>query len=144
MGEYLPKRILVVEDDPAISDTVQMALEMEGYGVDTAKTAPDADKVMAEAREKGEWYDAIYLDYLFPNFPDSKLPAPTEVYARIRQYELEMGIGATAIVGCSATHEMSREMIGIPADDPRAFRKLDKPFELDDLYEAVNVRDSHN
>ncbi len=54
-------RLLVVEDDPAMSDLLVRALGREGYAVDTAANGVDAIWAITETD-----YDAIVLDVMIP------------------------------------------------------------------------------
>jgi DNA-binding response OmpR family regulator len=55
------KRILVVDDDPPVRGTVAMALEDEGYEVETASEGRDALKKVKRLSP-----DAILLDLMLP------------------------------------------------------------------------------
>ena len=57
-------RILVVEDDHDIRESVVEVLEEEGYGVDAASDGREALRVLAEGSEKP---DLILLDLMMPN-----------------------------------------------------------------------------
>jgi len=57
-------RILVVEDDPAISDAVDYALREAGYDVDAVG---DGDVALERARHRS--YDLMVLDLLLPGRP---------------------------------------------------------------------------
>lgn len=57
-------RILVIEDDHDIRESVVEVLEEEGYGVDSAGDGREALRVLSEAREKP---DLILLDLMMPN-----------------------------------------------------------------------------
>jgi DNA-binding response OmpR family regulator len=52
--------ILVVEDEPAIAESVAYALRRDGFGVDTAET-------YAEAERKAERAELIVLDLMLPD-----------------------------------------------------------------------------
>jgi two-component system, OmpR family, response regulator RegX3 len=60
----MPNRILLVEDEPAIADAVEYALEAEGFDVD----AVDNGNVALE-RARAEAYDLLVLDLLLPGLP---------------------------------------------------------------------------
>ena len=55
-------RILLVEDEPAISDAVAYALRESGYDV---QTVDDGERALEEARTKR--YDLMVLDLVLPN-----------------------------------------------------------------------------
>jgi two-component system, OmpR family, response regulator MprA len=54
-------RVLVVEDEPAVRDSVRRALELKGYRVETA-----ADGPLALTAARGSEFDAIVLDVMLP------------------------------------------------------------------------------
>jgi DNA-binding NtrC family response regulator len=55
-------RILIIEDEPNIRHTMQMALEAEGYTVETAVDGPDG---LRQLRGGGPW-DLVLLDQRMP------------------------------------------------------------------------------
>lgn len=54
-------RILLVEDEPSLRDTIKLNLEMEGYVVQTASDGKTALKVF-----KGERFNLVILDVMLP------------------------------------------------------------------------------
>ena len=56
----MPPRILVVEDEPAIAESVAYALSRDGFTVDTATTCGDAERKAPEC-------DLIVLDLMLPD-----------------------------------------------------------------------------
>jgi DNA-binding response OmpR family regulator len=56
----LAQRILVVEDEPAILESVAYALRREGFGVDAASTRSQADLFLTHA-------DLVVLDLMLPD-----------------------------------------------------------------------------
>lgn len=110
-------RVLVVEDDAAIRETVLLALLDEGYDV---QAAPDGRVALAFAAEHPP--DVILLDYAMPVCDG---PAFAAAYRRTP--------GPHApIVLVTATHELDRR-----ARDVRADGALGKPFDLDELLALV-------
>ena len=61
----MAKRIMVVDDEKDIRDTVKAVLEKEGYGVVTAVNADDALKKV----EGGEKPDLVLMDIMMPGTP---------------------------------------------------------------------------
>ncbi|MEA3273192.1 MAG: response regulator transcription factor [Patescibacteria group bacterium] len=55
------KKVLIVEDDPFISDIYMVELENQGYEVDLA---PDGDKAMEKLNQNS--FDLMLLDILMP------------------------------------------------------------------------------
>jgi DNA-binding response OmpR family regulator len=60
-GGFMAKRILIVEDDPAVLRAVSYMLEKEGYNVLTAM-----DGLTGLAKAKGENPDLLILDVMLP------------------------------------------------------------------------------
>ena len=63
-------RILIVEDDEALSLLIQYNLEAEGYRVEIATRAEDADLVLRECPP-----DLLLLDWMLPGFSGLDSPA---------------------------------------------------------------------
>jgi DNA-binding response OmpR family regulator len=61
LTEAASRTVLVVDDEPAITDSIAYTLRKEGYRVETAATGPDA---LAAARQLHP--DAIVLDVMLP------------------------------------------------------------------------------
>ena len=57
------RRVLVVEDEPTIAESVAARLRAEGFTVETAGDGPSA---VAAARRR--WPDAVVLDIMLPGF----------------------------------------------------------------------------
>ena len=66
-------KILVVDDEPALRDTVSYALRQEGFEVELR---PDGESGLAAALENG--FDLVILDLMLPGLPG------TEVCRRLR------------------------------------------------------------
>ncbi len=111
------KRVLVVDDDPAIRDLLSMALEGEGYHVECARNGHDAlDKVRRNPP------NAILLDIMMPTMDGwCFLRAHHTLAAQCRAPVLVM----TAAGG----RRMAREL--------GAADFLPKPFDLDTLLGKV-------
>ncbi|MEZ5092513.1 response regulator transcription factor [Nocardioides sp.] len=63
MTQPVRRLVLVVEDDPVISETVSRRLEAEGYAVARASDGPAAVRAATEQRP-----DALVLDLMLPGF----------------------------------------------------------------------------
>lgn len=61
-------RILIIDDDPEIRDTIQSALKLEGYAVDTAENGKEA----VEKSEKTS-YDLALIDIRLPDCEGTQL-----------------------------------------------------------------------
>lgn len=110
--------VLVVDDDPGITEFVQLALEMDGYTVLSASGA--AALPLAQV----EHPDMILLDIAMPGMDG------IEVSRRLRA---DAATADIPIVVMSAQDRLQATSALMPVDD-----RLPKPFELSRLYATVD------
>ena len=113
----MPRRVLVVEDDPAVLYVVTETLQDEGYEVVTA-----ADGQAGLERVQKHRPDVVLLDYQLP-----RLPAPQFVPA----YR-ELPLAQAPIVLMTAALRAQERCAEVQAEGC-----LPKPFDLDALLAAV-------
>lgn len=112
-------RILVVDDDPMLSDSLSYLLQSEGYEVETAATGSEAIQVMERAA-----FDLVILDIMLPDI------SGMDVCRYIRSASAVPVIMLTARDG-----EMDRVMgLELGADD-----YLAKPFASRELLARVRA-----
>ena len=109
-----PIRVLVVDDEPTLTDLLQMALRYEGWEV---KTAADGRRALALAREFRP--DAIVLDMMLPDIDGM------QVLSRVRADGQQ-----TAVLFLTAKDSLEDRINGLTAggDD-----YVTKPFSLEEL-----------
>jgi two-component system, OmpR family, response regulator MprA len=107
-------RLLVVDDDPALSRTLRRALAVEGYAVDCAGDGIEALDRLGE----GE-YDAVVLDVSMPRLDG------LQVCRRLRARR-----DRTPVLMLTARDEVRDRVSGL---DAGADDYLVKPFALDEL-----------
>jgi two-component system OmpR family response regulator len=109
-----PIRVLVVDDEPTLTDLLQMALRYEGWEV---RTASDGRHALTLAREFRP--DAIVLDMMLPDIDGM------QVLARVRQDGQQ-----NAVLFLSAKDSLEDRINGLTAggDD-----YVTKPFSLEEL-----------
>ena len=107
-------KLLVVDDDPALSRTLRRALAVEGYAVDCA-----ADGLEALDRLGGEEYDAVVLDVSMPRLDG------LAVCRRLRERR-----DRTPVLMLTARDDIRDRVSGL---DAGADDYLVKPFALDEL-----------
>jgi len=112
-------RILVVDDEPAIRESVTYALEREGYDVESAE---DGETALRLARS--ERFDAVILDVLLPGLPGTDV-------CRVLRNESSVPI----VLLTARTTEIDR-VIGLElgADD-----YVSKPFSVAELVARVRA-----
>jgi two-component system response regulator MprA len=107
-------RILVVDDEPAVRDSLERALRLDGYEVELAR---DGREGLARMRERG--VDALVLDYLMPVMDGLELCR-----------ELRAEGDRTPILILTARDAVSDRVAGL---DAGADDYLVKPFALEEL-----------
>jgi two-component system OmpR family response regulator len=113
-----PVRALVVDDEPAISELVSMALRYEKFEVRTAASGRDA---VAEAKEFNP--DIIVLDIMLPDFDG------LEVMRRIRAENADV-----PVLFLTAKDAVTDRVVGLTAggDD-----YVTKPFSVEELVARI-------
>ena len=114
-----PRRLLVVEDDRAISDAVVRRLRSEGYRVDAESDGPAAVRAAQATR-----YDAVVLDVMLPGLDG------LEVCRRIQDRD------PIPVLMLTARDEEADRLIGLAvgADD-----YLTKPFSARELVARIRA-----
>jgi two-component system, OmpR family, response regulator MprA len=108
-------KILVVDDEPAVRDSLRRALELEGYEVDLA---PDGEAALARLEQPAH-PDAVVLDILMPGIDG------LEVCRRLREAGDEV-----PVLMLTARTEVDSRVAGL---DAGADDYLPKPFALAEL-----------
>jgi two-component system, OmpR family, response regulator MprA len=108
-------KILVVDDEPAVRESLRRALELEGYAVDFAA---DGEQALERVAANGE-PDAVILDILMPRMDG------LEVCRRLRREGHRL-----PILMLTAREEVENRVAGL---DAGADDYVTKPFALDEL-----------
>jgi DNA-binding response OmpR family regulator len=107
-------RILVVEDDPILSDGLRAGLSLTGATVDVTETCEEADAAIATTR-----YSAIVLDIMLPD------GSGLDVLRKLRSRH-----DSTPVLLLTARDSVGDKVSGL---DSGADDYLAKPFDLDEL-----------
>lgn len=107
-------RILIVEDDPILSDGLVAGLGLHGWAADDVATCFDAEAAMAAAT-----FDAVVLDVMLPD------GSGIELLQRLRRSG-----DRTPVILLTALDETRDRIRGL---DSGADDYLGKPFDLDEL-----------
>ncbi|MBV8545180.1 MAG: PAS domain S-box protein [Acidobacteria bacterium] len=108
------KKLLIIDDETAISDGIAALLEQDGITVEAITTGLEAAQAIKAFRP-----DVVLLDFGLPDLDGS------EVYALIRKVDANLGV-------IFATGHGDRRILHDRLHDPRT-RFLQKPFEVADL-----------
>jgi two-component system, OmpR family, response regulator len=116
----VPARILVVDDEPYITDLLGAALRFEGFSVEVATTGAGALDMARPAR-----HDLVLLDVMLPDLDGN------EVCRRLRALGVE-----TPIVFLTARETTEDKVTGLTAggDD-----YVTKPFSLEELVARIRA-----
>ena len=115
-----PKKILVVDDEPDLVETVRFPLEMEGYQVLVAYNGEDG---LNQARKDGP--DLIILDLMLPKLDGYKV-------CRLLKFD-ERYKHIPVLMLTAKTQEKDR-LLG---KETGADEYMTKPFDIDKLLEKV-------
>jgi DNA-binding response OmpR family regulator len=114
-------KILVVEDEQKIANSLQRGLQAEGYVVDVA-----GDGDMAETLTTATTYDLVLLDWMIPGKYDG--PGLIKLWHEHKQYMPILMLTAKATIG-DRVHGLDTG-----ADD-----YLPKPFSFDELLARIRA-----
>jgi len=114
----LPKRILVVDDEPFVCDAVKMMLEFDGHQIETVGSGQEALALFEKAK-----FDLVITDYSMPGMKGNELAA-----------QLRTRNPKQPIVMITAYAEMlTADKTPLDAVDS----VISKPFLLEDLRTAI-------
>ena len=110
------RRVLIVDDDPAIRQILRVLLERDGIAADIAE---DGERATAMMRERT--YSVVLLDLMMPRLDGRG------VIAFMNEHHIE-----TPVIVISAVSDVGADL------DPRLVRVvMQKPFEARDLRKVV-------
>jgi CheY-like chemotaxis protein len=113
------RRILVVDDEPFVSDAVKMMLSFDGHQVDTASSGQEALALLEK-----EKYDLVITDYAMPSMRGDELAMA--IKARLPGQPIVL-ITAYAEMLKASHHPLT----GVDF-------VISKPFLLENLRDAIN------
>jgi len=119
-------RILIVEDDEDIVETVKFSLEVKGFVVDVAY-----DGLHALRMARREHYDLMLLDIMLPGKNGYEV-------SRILKEEMEQGkIAPFKVLVLTARKVTSPEREDFLSTWSKADEFMYKPFDMDDLVSRI-------
>jgi CheY-like chemotaxis protein len=107
-------RILVVDDEPAVGDTVKMLLEVDGHEVETTNSSQKALSIFESGR-----FDLVFTDFAMPGMNGHQLAAAIKEGAPDQPVIMITGHAGTLL------------------PSPDVDFVVGKPFLLDHLREAI-------
>lgn len=116
----IPKRILIVDDDPDMVEVLRLALHREGYAIRTAVTGREALKKALLSPP-----DLVLLDLIMPGL------SGFNVCERLRRH------AATASVRIMMVTALPGELTRLAGMEVGADEYLRKPFEIQELISRV-------
>ena len=122
-------RLLLVEDDRMIGDSLQRALRLEGYAVDWVRDAAAADGTLASER-----FDLVLLDLGLPPGTGAAAGRPADGLGVLRAARARHDL--TPVIVLTARDARGDRVAGL---DAGADDYLVKPFELDELNARIRA-----
>jgi CheY-like chemotaxis protein len=107
-------RILVVDDEPAVGNTVKMLLEFDGHEVETTNSSQEALGLFESGR-----FDLVFTDFAMPGMNGHQLAAAIKAGAPEQPIVMVTGHAGTLL------------------PSPDVDLVIGKPFLLEDLREAI-------
>jgi len=113
-------KVLIIEDEPALQETLKLNLELEGYHVETLSTGLNA---ISHIRSFSP--DLILLDIMLP------VLSGTEIYKELKEQRINI-----PVIFLTAKDDVKDKIEGLKlgADD-----YITKPFDLEELLLRVNI-----
>jgi CheY-like chemotaxis protein len=121
MVSQLAKKVMIVDDEPDLCETVKILLEGRGFEVVTALDGPDALRKLER-----EPADLVLIDYFMPKMNGMKLAS--EIRANQRLKNLKLAFLTIAAFSKKGEKEMRRLKI---------LDYIQKPFDNEDLVQRV-------
>ena len=115
-----PTRILVVDDEAPIRDSLSRLLSADGHGVETAADGTEAWRMIQSNR-----YDHILLDLKMPGLGGQ------ELYSQIRELDQELAKRVVFVTADASSLDADQSTAGIR--NPL----VGKPFRIQDLRQAI-------
>lgn len=112
-------KILIIEDELSLQQTLKLNLEMEGYSIDVCSSGKDALQITKKFMP-----DLILLDMMLPVYNG------TELFKQFRQNNLTMPV---IFLTARNTTQDKIEGLKLGADD-----YITKPFDLEELLLRIN------
>lgn len=117
-----PKKVLILDDDPALLESLRVSLESDGFQVACVTSGVDGLKLIM-----GEKFDVLVCDMVMPNMAGDMFYRAVE---RIKPYLTRRFIFMTGHQGNAQIDQFVRSVRGL---------MLWKPFEHHQLLEAINA-----
>jgi CheY-like chemotaxis protein len=112
------RRILVVDDQPAVRAAIKMLLEFDGHEIETAGSGPEALAMIQE-----EKFDLILTDYSMPVMTGRELAV--EIKARLPSQPVGMITAYASMFRAFSEPDTGTDFL------------LNKPFGLEELRAAI-------
>jgi len=119
------KKILIVEDDADLSNSIKYVLTKSGY---TVFVAHDGAEGIALAQEKLP--DVIIMDYMLPDIPGG------DVVSTIKKHSLCKNTSVVFLTGLMSNRDL-KEGIDTLIIDGKSYPVLAKPFDFPQLLKTI-------
>jgi len=117
----MPKRILIVDDEPELRNVIQLILNLDGYETLTARGGAECLDLLAQ-----QSVDLIVLDLMMPK---------VDGWEVLRQLKSQGRADATPVVLLTAKDQPIDKMLGLKVFGVTDY--ITKPFDKTDLLNRV-------
>ena len=114
----MPRRILVVDDDPLVCESIRRILELDEHQVEIATSGHDAMAAIQQGM-----FDLIIVDYEMPGTKGDAIA--TSIKAKAPQQPIIMITGHTEALRLAGNYPLAVDQV------------ITKPFDMQELREAV-------
>jgi len=117
----MPKRILIVEDEPELQRAIQLILDLDGYATLTARGGAEGLQMLDQ-----QPVDLLILDLMMPG---------VDGWEVLRQLKGQGKMEILPVILLTAKDQSIDKMLGLKVFGARDY--ITKPFERKDLLERV-------
>lgn len=122
-----PMRLLIIDDDPFVLDSMRMVLELDGHTVIQAGSGEDGVEAFRAAQDRGEAFFAVITDLGMPRMNGNQVAKAIKAMSSSTPIILLTGWGQRLRMGDEQNGDVDADISMV----------LSKPPQLEDLRDAL-------